>query len=90
MLTITLPGDIADLFIKQAQKQGTTPELLALEALRTAFTPDSSSPDENTGSLYDFLAEVLEPVDGSGEPLAEQSEHYFAEIMTERQKVRYL
>ena len=56
-MIITLPPDIEQVLVEQARKQGTTPELLALDSLRARFMP-SLSPEETTeaeGTLTDFL-----------------------------------
>ncbi len=38
-LTIELTPDLADSLIEYSRRQGTTPELLVLEALRKLFAP---------------------------------------------------
>jgi hypothetical protein len=37
MLTITLPPELEEVVSRKAREQGTTPELLAIDALRGAF-----------------------------------------------------
>jgi hypothetical protein len=46
MITISLPSDIEGPLTAEAQRQGTTPELLALESLRKLFVspPVSGEP----------------------------------------------
>jgi len=55
---ITLPPDLESRLAEEARRRGTTPELVALDCLRTYFvssTPsDGSAADQ--GSLADFLA----------------------------------
>jgi len=38
-MIITLPPDIEQVLVEYARKQGTTPELLALDSLRERFMP---------------------------------------------------
>jgi hypothetical protein len=40
MRTITLPPDLEDRLAEEAQRRGTTPELLAVDTLRKAFVPE--------------------------------------------------
>ena len=57
-MEITLTPDIEQAITEQAQRQGTTPEQLALECLHRQFvlpTPGESSADTQ-GTLADFLA----------------------------------
>jgi hypothetical protein len=56
-MIITLPPDIEQVLVEHARKQGTTPELLALDSLRERFIP-SRLPKriaEDEGTLADFL-----------------------------------
>ena len=69
MMTISLPPDIEDALAEEAQRLGTTPELLALHSLRKLFvsTPDTDSSTSKAMSLYDFLADYIGTVEGSTE-----------------------
>jgi hypothetical protein len=56
-ITITLTPDLEEALAAHANQQGTTPEMLALDALRERFlsaTPET--PSEAEGTLADFLA----------------------------------
>ena len=56
-MTITLPWGLERALTEQAQRQGTSPELLAVDCLRERFAPMSQPEEPQTeGSLYDFLA----------------------------------
>ncbi len=48
MITISLPPDIEGPLTEEAQRRGTTPELLVLDSLRTLFVPTPAS-EEPTG-----------------------------------------
>lgn len=60
-MDITLPPDIEQALVEQAHRQGTTPELLALDSLRQRFLlhapPDG--PDTSTQTLADFLGPYI-------------------------------
>ena len=60
-MIITLPPDIEQVLVEHARKQGTTPELLALDSLRERFIPSSSSDSsaESEGTLADFLGKHI-------------------------------
>ncbi|HEV8713183.1 MAG TPA: hypothetical protein VGX03_10175 [Candidatus Binatia bacterium] len=57
-MSITLPPDIEQVLVEHARKQGTTPELLALDSLRERFMPSPSpkGTTEDEGTLADFLS----------------------------------
>ncbi len=42
MTTITIPADIDEPLTREARRQGTTPEQLALDTLRKSFVPNGS------------------------------------------------
>ena len=78
MINITLPPDIEDTLIKEAQRQGTTPELLALDSLRKLFRAVTEPKEESTekpfaeeATLADFLAGYIGTVAGSKEAFSE-------------------
>lgn len=56
-MIITLPPDIELVLVEQARKQGTTPELLALDSLRERFiaSPLPKGVTKSEGTLADFL-----------------------------------
>ena len=57
-MEITLPFDIENALTKQAWRQGTTPEMLALNALQERFVSsmEIETPIEKEETLADFLA----------------------------------
>ncbi len=73
MTTITLPADIEAPLAEEARRRGTTPERLAVEALRLRFAPAIAPPSEEPPepNLADFLAGYVGLVEGSTEPLSE-------------------
>ncbi len=68
MVTITLPPELEQVATEEAARQGTTPELWALDKLRQSvagngtFTP----PDAEGGTMLDFLSGYVGVLD-SGE-----------------------
>ncbi len=88
MTTITLTPDIERPLVEQARRQGTTPELLALDGLRKLFAPEQSSPLESHigETLFDFLQGYVGTVSGTTEALSENSGQRFAEGMAEKQR----
>lgn len=60
-MTITLTSEIESALTEVARQQGTTPELLALDCLRTRFLSPARSarPPVGQGSLADYLADHL-------------------------------
>jgi len=89
MITITLPAEVEAPLEEEARKQGTTPELLAVDCLRNRFSPQASTAksDENE-SLLDFLSGYAGTVGGTSEPLSEDSGKRFAEGLLEKQRRR--
>jgi len=88
MTTITLTPDIEKPLIEQARRQGTTPELLALDGLRRLFAvgqdPAPDFPAEET--LFDFLQGYVGAVNGTTESLSENCGARFAQGMAEKQQ----
>jgi len=85
MTTITLPAEIEGPLVEEARRRGTTPERLALDALRLMFTRAVASPAETRpeSNLLDFLAGYIGVVEGSTEPLSERCGERFAEGLSE-------
>lgn len=87
MTTITLTPDIERPIADAARKQGTTPELLALDSLRQLFLPlarDAAA--EKT--LFDFLGGHIGTIAGSSEALSENCGQRFADGLAEKHRVR--
>jgi predicted transcriptional regulator len=56
-MTIHLPPELERALAERAEAQGTTPELLALDALRERYLPPvEPASEEHEGTLADFLA----------------------------------
>ena len=88
MTTITLTPDIERTLTEQAQRQGTTPELLALDGLRRLFGPEQTPTVENPvgETLFDFLDGYVGTVSGTSEALSENCGPRFAEGMAQKQR----
>jgi hypothetical protein len=87
MTTITLPPEVEELLTEAARKQGTTPELLAVDCLRKLFTPSPTTGTPAEGdTLFDFLAGYAGTVSGTTEPLSENCGQRFAQGLVEKQQ----
>ena len=88
MITISLPPDIEGPLTEEAQRRGTTPELLALDSLRTLFvpTPAAEEPTGEDATLSDFLAGYISTVEGSREAFSDNCGQRFAEGFAEKQQ----
>jgi hypothetical protein len=73
MMTILLPSDIEGPLTAEAQRQGTTPELLALDSLPKLFMfPfDLDEPSGDATTLFDFLDGYIGTIEGSIEAFSE-------------------
>lgn len=58
-MTIHLTPEIESALADAARRQGTTPELLALDCLRQQYVPAMPEPNSATGSLADLLADHI-------------------------------
>ena len=78
MLSINIPQELAVPLAEEATRQGTTPELLALEGVRRVLhvTPTVTSAE---GSLLDFLAGHVGTVEGSAEPFSQDCGRVFTD-----------
>ncbi len=88
MITISLPPDIEGPLTEEAQRQGTTPESLALDSLRKLFgpAPASEEPTGEDATLFDFLAGHIGTVEGSTEAFSDNCGQRFAEGLAEKQQ----
>jgi hypothetical protein len=87
-MTLELTPELEDALEKRARERGTTPELLALDALRDRFlpAPDTAAPAEAEGTLADFLAGYIGGVRSSehvpgGARMSEKTGKDFAEAL---------
>ncbi len=80
MTTITLPPDLEDRLAEEARRQGTTPELLAVDSLRRLFIPTTAAKaTDGRETLWDFLSGYIGTVSGSAEALSENCGQRFAD-----------
>jgi len=87
MTTITLPPEVEEPLAKEARKQGTTPELLAVDCLRKLFVPSLTGEKPVEGeTLFDFLAGYVGTVSGTTEALSENCGQRFAQGLVEKQQ----
>lgn len=69
LLTITLPPELESALRKQAELQGTTPELLALHTLREQRLADAPpAPPSGEGTMADFFADYSGVLDSAPVP----------------------
>ena len=79
MTIITLPSDIEGPLLEAARRQGTTPELLAIDTLRKLFAPPSAEgAPAARGTLFDLLSDCIGTVNGTTEALSENCGQRFA------------
>ena len=78
MFTITVPSELAVPLAEEADRRGTTPQLLALEGVRSVL-PAVQPTHAAAGSLLDFLAGHIGNVAGSSEPFSQDCGRKFAD-----------
>jgi hypothetical protein len=86
MLQITIPPEVETRLTEEAARLGVDAQQLAIDALRTAFPPSFDGNGENGETLYDYLAPFIGVVDGSTEPLSENTGERFTEYVLEKQR----
>ena len=87
MTTITLPDDLETPLAEAARKRGTSPELLALDALRQLFIPRPvPQPTSEKATLFEFLAGHIGTVNGTTEALSEKCGQRFTGALVEKQQ----
>jgi hypothetical protein len=90
MTIITLPPELEAPLAEAAKRQGTSPELLAIESLRKQFAP--TPPPNGTEisaegkTLYDVLKDYIGAIDGVSEPLSEDTGRRFSELLERRKR----
>jgi hypothetical protein len=95
-MNITLPPDIEQALVEHARKQGTTPELLALDSLRERFLPSLllDRPNEGEETLAAFLGPHIgvlhssEHIPGGAHMSEDSSEKFAAGMVKKRQQGR--
>lgn len=92
-MTITLTPEIESALAKEACKQGTTVEVLALDYLRARFVPaeDGETAAQPQGTLADFLADHIGVLASSeyvpgGARMSEASGKKFAAAMIQKRQ----
>jgi hypothetical protein len=86
-MVIPLTPDIETALIHEAQRQGTTPEQLAIDSLGKLFLlPGPAGESIYKGSLADFLAGHIGTVNGTTEALSENCGRLFADAVLEKQR----
>ncbi len=85
MTTITLPPEIEQSVARQAERQGTTIEWVALDTLRRTFAAPGEEPSRPE-TMYDFMQGFIGTVDGSSEAYSENCGEKFAEGMAQKQR----
>ena len=87
MTTITIPPELEAPLAQAAKRQGTSPELLAVESLRRMYAPESSAAEPiNGGTLADFLKGYIGTIEGTSEPLSEDTGRRFREMLVEQRQ----
>ena len=87
---IVVPPDIESALAEHAEKRGTAPEELALQALRERFVPFAVS-SESVNSLADFLAGHIGVLSSSdvvtdGANMSENGGRKFTDILIDKRK----
>ena len=90
MVTITLPPDIEGPLAEAARRQGTTPEILALDSLRKLFARTGAGEPGEGETLFDFLSGHIGTVSGTTEALSENCGERFAQGLAEKQQQGHL
>ncbi len=70
MITIILPPDIEKPIAKEAQRLGTTGEMLAIESLRKLFVSVTTDTTSEAETLFDYLSDYIGTVDGTTEAMS--------------------
>jgi len=86
MTTITLSPEVEEAIAREAQKQGITPEGLAVESLRKLFASPVSTRGNGSQTLADFLRPYVGSIDGTSEALSEKTGERFTAGLLERQR----
>jgi hypothetical protein len=91
-MTIILPPELQQALEEQAEQQGTTPELLAIDRLRSLLLPPvvPNSP-EGEGTMADFFADFIGSIHSSqvvpgGVHLSEDTGRRFKELLQKKQR----
>ena len=87
MTTITLPPDLEQVLTEEADKRGTTSELLALDSLRQLFAPPQTKGNKDKDeTLFDFLSGYIGTVSGTTEALSKDCGKHFTDGLVEKKR----
>ncbi len=88
-MTITITPEIQKGLLEEAQRQGTTPERLALDALQERFGAEvpETAPE---GSAYDLFAGRIGRIHSGGGRWSEDTGAKFADGMEEKRQQGHL
>lgn len=90
-MVIRLTSDIETALAREAQRQGTTPEQLALTLLgNLVLSPATADTSLKEASLFDFFAGYIGTIEGTGEALSEHCGQRFAEGLVAKHTQRRL
>jgi len=84
-VVIHLTPDIETVLNQEAQRQGVSPEKLALDTLgKTYLEPQALAAATEGKNLYDFLAGYIGVIDGTSEALSEDCGRRYTDGLLER------
>ena len=84
MTTLTLPADVEGSRLEEARRQRTTPELLAIDALRKLFAPPPCRRYIGCGETLLDLSDCIGTVSGTTEAPSENCGQRFAQGMCDK------
>lgn len=89
MITITLTPDLEQIIAECAEKQGTTPELVALDTLRQHWLPAQDANRQGAATLADLLGDSIGCLDSGdlvpgGARMSENIREKFSQGMVEK------
>ena len=86
MTTLYIPPEIEAALAEAAKRQGTTPELLAVESLRKLYAPATEPAAANGATLHDYLEGYIGTISGTSQPLSEDTGRRFTEMLAEERR----
>jgi hypothetical protein len=89
MTTITIPPEIEAPLTEAAKRQGTTPELLAVDCLRQQFVKPVPPPADGAKNLAEYLKDFIGCIDSSekvpgGARMSENTGQKFTKLLVEQ------
>lgn len=91
-LQITLSPEVAELVVREAARQGTSPEVVANETLRQHYAPaaeaedDADSASPPAGTLLDRVAKHVGVIDTGGANLSADTSKKYADSLVEEHR----